>query len=252
MKIDKIGVQLWTIREHLGTEEQITESFKKLKDLGYDTVQTAGCAVPFEIFGACAQKAGLEIVGTHDDMELMYNDFDTALKNHQALNTKLMGIGGSFLTETADVKEIIRKANAIGENAIKHGMKFTYHHHSHEFTRNADNLRPIDLLIDGLNPETTSFVADTYWLQHAGADVCQWLEKLSGRIDILHLKDMAVTADNKPFFTEIGNGNLNWDGIMAAAEKAGVKYYVVEEDFCPGEPFESLKMSSDFLHKNFM
>ena len=63
---------------------------------------------------------------------------------------------------------------------------------------------------------------------------------------------MIINETREQRFTEIGNGNMNWEKILTSAEKAKVKYYVVEEDFCPGDPFESLKMSSDFIHKNFM
>ena len=52
-----------------------------------------------------------------------------------------------------------------------------------------------------------------------------------------------------PLMTEVGNGSLNWDKIMTAAEKIGVKHYIVEQDFCPGSPFESIKQSAEFLKK---
>lgn len=39
----KLGVQLFTIRDFLGSEEEIRRSFRKLKELGYDQVQTCGC-----------------------------------------------------------------------------------------------------------------------------------------------------------------------------------------------------------------
>ena len=58
--------------------------------------------------------------------------------------------------------------------------------------------------------------------------------------------------DFEPAFCEIGSGNLNWDGIMQAAYDAGVSHYIVEQDVCPGDPFESLKISSEFLHKHYM
>ena len=92
---------------------------------------------------------------------------------------------------------------------------------------------------------------DTYWVQHGGGDVRHWIESLAGRIDILHLKDMGKNRETQ-FITEIGHGNLYWEGILESAEKAGVKYYVVEQDTCPGDPFESLKFSSEYLHKHFM
>ncbi|MBR5783137.1 MAG: hypothetical protein IKY33_02805 [Clostridia bacterium] len=46
-------------------------------------------------------------------------------------------------------------------------------------------------------------------------------------------------------FVEIGQGNMNWPLILEAAEKAGVKYYVVEQD--TGDTLESMKISADYL-----
>ena len=78
-----------------------------------------------------------------------------------------------------------------------------------------------------------------------------WIEKLAGRIDILHLKAMGRNEQG-PFITEIGNDNMNWAGMLESAEKAGVKYFVVEQDIWPGDPFDSIKQSSEYLHKYFM
>ena len=90
-------------------------------------------------------------------------------------------------------------------------------------------------------------------MQHGGGDVREWIEKCKGRVDILHLKDMAKCDGNEPaqYITEIGNGNLYWEGIIETAIRTGVKHFVVEQDTCPGDPFESLKKSSDYLHANF-
>ena len=51
--------------------------------------------------------------------------------------------------------------------------------------------------------------------------------------------------------TEIGSGNLEWKPILEAADEAGCLWYIVEQDVCPGCPFESLKMSYDYLSENF-
>ena len=249
--IDKIGVQLYTIRDTMKTAEDIRESFRKLKAIGIDQGQTAGCAIPYEEFGKIAEEEQFEIVGTHDDFNLMVNDFPAALAAHRALHTNLMGIGGFHYENKQQVEEFIKKANIVGEKAAENGCKFTYHHHSHEFMRFDDGDYAMHMLVEGLDPKTTSFVLDTYWLQHAGADVRQWISKLSGRIDILHLKDMGRGPEG-PFITEVGNGNINFAGALEEAEKAGVKYYVIEQDICPGDPFESLKQSVDYIQKNFM
>lgn len=249
--IEKLGVQLYTVRQFMNTPEEVRETFRKLKALGYDQAQTARCAIPYEEFGRLAKEEGIEIVGTHDNFDLMVSDFDQAYQNHQYLDTKIMGIGGFRPQTVEEAMDFIRKANEVGDKIAAKGGRFTYHNHSHEFIVRENGRTMMDMLVEYLNPETTSFVLDTYWVQHGGGDVRHWIEKLTGRIDILHLKDMAKNAETQ-FITEIGHGNLYWEGIMESAEKAGVKYYVVEQDTCPGDPFESLKFSSEFIHKHFM
>ena len=250
----KLGLQLFTIRDFMQTEEDIRESFCKMRKYGYTQAQTAGCSIPYADFGRIAKEEGIQIVGTQGGFDKMVNDFERVLENHKRLETTNMGIGGRHYNSLYEVEEFIEKANMVGEKAAKNGMKITYHHHSHEFFKWENGKTTMDMLAEGLDPETTSIVLDTYWVQHGGGDVRYWIEKLAGRIDILHLKDMkrVLKGDNMQQITEIGNGNLRWDLILDAAQKAGVKYYVVEQDDgytinC----FQSIKRSAEYL-KTFM
>lgn len=254
-KLGKIGVQLWTVKDFMKSEEEIKETFQRIKSMGYDQVQTARCPIPYETFGVLAAEAGLEIVGTHDDFNLMCEDFDRAYENHRLLHTKLMGIGGFGFGNHEDnniYEDFVKKANAVGEKIAEKGGRFTYHNHSHEFVVLKNGKTGMEILVEGLNPRTTSFVLDTYWVQHGGGDVRHWIDRLAGRIDILHLKDMRIRPDGTHAFAEVGSGNLYWEGILESAEAAGVAYYIVEQDVCDGDPFESLQKSSEYLHKNFM
>ena len=42
---------------------------------------------------------------------------------------------------------------------------------------------------------------------------------------------------------EVGKGNLNWPAILAACQAAQVQWYIVEQDTCYSDPFESLGIS---------
>jgi len=249
--IEKLGLQLFTIRNTMNTAENIRESFRKMKALGYDVAHTAGCAIPYEEFGKIAAEEGIEICGTHDNFKMMVDETEKAMAAHRALGTKNMGIGGFGAGSVEAVEKFIEQANKVANTVYEHGFKFTYHNHSHEFITLANGKTAMDMLVEGLDPVKTSFVLDTYWVQHGGGDVRYWIEKLTGRVDILHLKEMGRNADG-PFITEIGNGNMWWEGIFDTAEKAGVKYYVVEQDICPGDQFESARISSEYIHKHFM
>ena len=259
--IKNLGIQLYTIRDYMKSADDIRAAFTKLKELGYTEAQTAGSGeITYEELGEIAKDCGILIQGTHYDMDTMENDFEKTIRDHKAMGTTNCGNGGCWALNTPEeTKAFIKKANAIADKLYEHGMKFTYHNHSHEFKKIDGNTSAWDMLVEGLNPEKTSFVLDTYWVANAGADPIDWMKKLAGRIDILHLKDKGYTTplhetqNNEIILeiTEIGSGNLNWDGIIKTAEETGVKYYCVEQDrnFLSGNPFESLDVSAEFLKK---
>lgn len=254
--IQELGVQLFTIRDYMTTPEDVRNSFKKLRELGYTVAQTARCAIGYELFGQIAREEGITICGTHDrPVEQALENPQQAIADHRLLDTHIMGVGGAVMNSVEDIQAYIDRVNRLADVIYPQGFKFSYHNHSHEF-RKFDGKTVMQWFLEGMDPEKTSFCLDTYWVQYGGGDVCGWIEKLAGRIDILHLKDMGMRTNeerrHEPFITEIGNGNLDFDKIMEAAEKIGVKYYVVEQDYCPGDPFESLKMSSDFIHAHYM
>ncbi len=250
--IKELGLQLYTIRDYMQDENSIRESFTKLRELGYDIGQTAGYFVGAEKFAEIAKETGLKICGTHCGFNELIADPDKAMREHEALGTTNIGIGGmpgEARVNRAALLEFINKSNEFAKYVGKFGFKFTYHNHSFEFAK-LEGKRIMDDLVEGFDPENVSFVLDTYWVQHGGGDVRAWMEKLAGRIDILHLKDMGMASSQ--YITEIGQGNINFDGIIETADKIGVKYYVVEQDTCPGNPFDSLKISRDYIKSKYM
>lgn len=63
----------------------------------------------------------------------------------------------------------------------------------------------------------------------------------------VHFKDLKVNVDNSTEMAEVGEGNLDWDSIIGVCEEAGVKWALVEQDVCRRDPFESMKMSYEYL-----
>lgn len=262
--IKKLGVQAYTFRDAYSAEganeQTLDTAFKKIKELGYDEIQTAGFGcIGIEKYAQLAHDAGLDIVGTHYDYNEMLKDIDGVMYKHsEILKTKIMGVGAmpSYARESKDnLFKFIDEFNKIGDAIHPHGFKLTYHNHHFEFERISGNKTIMDYLYEGLNPETVSFCLDTHWVQRGGGNPTTWIEKLAGRIDILHLKDMAVYNNGTgyvPLITEIGNGNIDFDSVVNVAEKCGVSYYCVEQDVCPADPMDSLKMSAEYIKKHYM
>jgi sugar phosphate isomerase/epimerase len=50
-------------------------------------------------------------------------------------------------------------------------------------------------------------------------------------------------------FTEVGRGVIDFGKIFAEGKRQGVDLFIVEQDQTPGSPFDSLKISIDYLKK---
>lgn len=249
----KLYIQAYTVRDMLNTEEECDSTFKSLASYGFAGVQTAGVKAPFENYSAALKRAGLSCIGTHISIDTLLNG-DEAERVHKLLGTTNAGIGSlpkifvpDFKAEDlyAGIEQIQKAIEVLKER----GLKFTYHHHAKELSK-IGNETILEILARELDPKHSSFVLDTYWLNHGGADVTEWIKKFAGRVDILHLKDKAVPLDsNDGQITELGAGNLNFKKIIEVAEDSGVQYLCYEQD-CNFKvnQLESAKQSAEYFY----
>ena len=129
-----------------------------------------------------------------------------------------------------------------------HGMGVTlcYHNHQIEFRRLGAGL-VLEELFSRTDDRYVQAELDTHWVQVGGGNPSDWCRRMSGRLPLLHLKDYAIDAGNKVVFAEVGHGNLDWPRIVAAADAAGCKWFIVEQDTCPGDPFDPLAKSFRYI-----
>ena len=129
------------------------------------------------------------------------------------------------------------------------GMTLCYHNHHQEF-RKTGGATILEKIYSSTSARHLQGELDTYWVQYGGGDPAAWCERLSGRLPLIHLKDYMVNDENEPAYCEIGSGNLDFARIVAAAEKAGCQYFIVEQDETPGDPVDSLSQSFRHLAEN--
>ena len=245
-----IGAQFYTIRQFTQNLYDFSESLKKVADMGYTTVQISGtCPYEAEWLQEQLKNSGLSCVLTHVSADSVLQDTEQVCRNHDMFDCKNIGIGcmpgfnatdeiyDRFLTDFKPAAEKIKAA----------GHKLFYHNHGFEFGRSKDGRLFMDKLLDDFSPELLGITFDTYWAQFGGADPAAWIEKLTGRVECLHLKDMTI-VDKTQRIAPVGWGNMNFERILAAAETAQSKYLLVEQDQCYEEdPFACLKKSYDYL-----
>ena len=88
----KLGVQVYTVRDHIKDEAAMDASFAKLAELGYSELQTAGWES--ETYARLAKKYGHTIVGTHYSYDKIINNIEETKALHRVLGTTNVGIGG--------------------------------------------------------------------------------------------------------------------------------------------------------------
>ncbi len=245
-----LGAQFFTVRKSCKTLEGLSETLAKVADIGYTTVQISGtCDFEPDWMAEELKKNGLRCVLTHTKPDKIFEDTQKVCDDHKTFGCKNIGIG---MMPKADYSpeayaEFVSKALPAAKLINENGCKLFYHNHYHEFWRQADGKRIIEQMLEDFPPELLGITLDTYWVQFAGGDPAEWIEKLAGRMECIHLKDLTM-VEKEHRMAAVGQGNMNFPRILKAAEAAGTKYLLVEQDDCYGEdPFVCLKQSYDYL-----
>lgn len=246
----KIGAQFYTLRDNCQTLEGLSESLKKVADIGYTTVQLSGvCSYEPEWMKDELKKNGLECVLTHWKADEVLEDPVSVINKHRIFGCNNIGLGcmpGGWATEEI-THSFIEKFKEPAKIIAQNGAKLFFHNHHCEFMRCADGEMIFDKIINAFTPEELNITLDTYWVQMGGGNPCEWLEKLTGRVECIHLKDLEMVGMEQRM-APIGSGSLNFEKIVEASKKAGTKYALVEQDNCYGrDPFECLKQSYEYL-----
>lgn len=246
-----LGAQTFTIRSFTQSERDFRESMRRVAAIGYKSVQLSaiGPIDPHTVRDICDEN-GLKIVLTHTPEARILNETEQVIREHEILGCDYIGLGAMSdrYRSAAWVDRFAVDFTPAAQMIADAGKLLMYHNHNFEFARLRDGRRIIDVLLEQMPPHLMGFTADTYWLQAAGCDVCDWLERLDGRIPCVHFKDMAVQGFT-PCFAAVGRGNLPFEKILHTLERlGGTKYVLVEQDDCFGEsPFDCLQQSYQYL-----
>lgn len=253
MKRNQVAAILYTLRDYCKTAEDLRETLRKVRAIGYEAVQVSGIGpIDPKIVRELLDEAGLVCCATHENGDVVRKDAASLVEKLKILGCNITAYpypAGVDFNDKSSVAALIADLSAAGKVFATAGQTLCYHNHAHEFYRTEDGII-LDDIYARTDASTLAAELDTYWAQAGGANPVAYIEKLSGRLPALHMKDYAVGPDGKPFFAEIGHGNLDFKAIIAAAETAGCKWFIVEQDVCPGDPFDSLAKSWKYITEN--
>jgi sugar phosphate isomerase/epimerase len=248
--IMKLGAQLFSVRNLLKTPADIRSTFRKIAEIGFETVQFSGAGAidPYELKDI-VDTAGLPIVCTHVAYKKLIDDTDRTIREHKIFGCPVIGLGAmpeEFRGTAEGLEAFLRQLVPAVKKIHEAGLEFAYHNHAFEFETLPDSDRIVyDIMLERF-PDW-GFILDTYWTEFAGYSAIEYIEKVGGkRLSNIHFKDMA--NDEKRSICPCGDGTLDFKKIYETCKRIGVQNVLVEQDNAANAPDPLAEMQKSFTH----
>ena len=257
-KIDKVGLQLYTVRDLMKSDFDGT--IAKVAQIGYKQVEFAG------YFGRNAEqvrdvlsKNGLTAPSTHVQYDELDEKFPSVIEFSKAIGLKYIICPWipEELRKSPDIwKQASEKFNKCGEQTKQAGMQFGYHNHWFEFLPTNGKL-PYDELLQMCDPKLVVMEMDLCWITAAGADPLKYFNEYPGRFPLVHVKDMKklpkVTAGRFPEFWRYRGSRPQWAAALSTGKgssrnrrKLGSNT-ISSSTITRKQPLENIKKSYEYL-----
>jgi sugar phosphate isomerase/epimerase len=241
MRRDQISLQLYTVREE--TARDMPGTLRRISEIGYPAVEFAGFGgETAEDLRNILDDLGLRASGAHVPFDSWETDPEAVITDMHTLDCAhaILPIAppDQHRDETA-VASLAGSLNRWGDLCRQEGVTFSYHNHDFEFAP-LDGTTMWEVLVRETDPEFVYFELDLYWVRYGGADPKRLLLDLGERIPLVHMKDMA--SDDQRSDLPVGEGTMPWNGLLEAADAAGVQWFVAEQDN-PKDALEDVRIS---------
>jgi sugar phosphate isomerase/epimerase len=263
----KISVQLWNFAAYIGfgeepeNQQRLEETLAGLSEIGYRNVEPFSFnGLSAEEFKALLRKYDLKAPSRHGDTS--EENWDQHLADAKVLGQKFVGSGGFAAPGIGSYEDTLATAetmNRLGKRSVRNGTgKIFGHNHQGEFRtmypdpETGEMKSAWQIIVENTDPRYVTFQVDVLWATDGGADPVELLRTYPKRIKLLHMKDginVADPANATP--VPMGEGEMVFEPILRAAHRAGVRYYVYEQDPPFGDPtfdpFASAQAGWDYL-----
>lgn len=255
--MNRISLQMYTLREYTKTIYDFENTLEKLSDIGFRTIQ-------YSVARGFDSRKIADILNKFNIMnDSVFADFKELGDNSKAVLSDCELFGTDYVRIASMPRENAKSTNGYREFAHylncrtvdlkRHGKKLLYHFHAYEFRRFGDKCG-IDIFMDESDPEVVELIPDTHWIHSGGKEIVPFLEKYRKRFDYIHVKDYAIgerleKIEYRPiYFAPVGEGNLDWKQIIDYCVAHGTKSFAIEQDDCYGrDPFDCVRSSYEFL-----
>ncbi len=242
MYADRIALQLYTLRHQ--TAQDFLGALRDVADAGYRAVEFAGYGgLSMPALRAAINDLGIKAISSHVSSHRFDNDLPTVIEELHALGCEyavVPAVPEEQWTNPDAIRCLAETFNRWGEQCKSGGVQFGYHNHAVEFCP-LDGATAYELLVAETDADLVHLQLDVYWALHAGQDPVELLQRYSSRVSTLHAKEMSDQADRSD--TTVGDGNTPWQKVLTGADRAGIKWYIVEQEDDPKHALRDIRRS---------
>jgi len=237
----RLTVQLYTLRDQLA--QDLRGTLEQVKAIGLEYVELAGdYGKSAAEWRTLLDELGLKASGSHIGVDALEGNFDKVLADAKTLGFPYVIVPWVSEDRYRDGWDVFGKVlEGYGKKLSAEGLKLCYHNHAFEY----ENGNGLKALYDATEPEYVQAEVDAAWVKIGGEDPVEIIRSLKGRVPLVHLKDFDPSKD--PQWRPAGEGTLDYDGVLAACEEAGVQFGAIELDVSPGDPIDDVRKSYAFL-----
>ncbi|MEN3340283.1 MAG: hypothetical protein V7647_3959 [Acidobacteriota bacterium] len=252
----RLGLELYSVRNEL--KKDLPGTLKQVRGWGFEDVELAGFpAMSPEDTARALRAAGLRAISQFVDYERLRDDLPGVVRDARTLGLETVICGwiphGKLLTR-ADADGAVASFNKWGAAATRENLRLGYHIHGYEFVTSPDGTL-MDTLFKGTDPKLVDYEMDVFWVVRGGGDPVALLNQYGSQIRIVHLKDIrkgtptGITTGQAPDEASValGTGTIDWSRVMAAAVRARVKWYLIEDEH--PDAVRQIPLSLDYLRK---
>ncbi len=245
-----IAVQMYTLRNVASLEQQL----KIVHDAGIRAVETVGTQdVSAKTLKRLLDKYSIKAISTHAQLANLRSDLDGVVAFNQAIGNTVLVV--PYLkqeerpTDAAGWTALGKELGAISKKVRAKGMTLAYHNHDFELA-DFGGKTGLELMFEGAGPQLRAEL-DLAWIARAGRDPAALLDTFRGRVFAVHAKDNAPPGQGKDEdgFAALGQGVLDWNKILPAAARAGVRWYIIEHDH-PLDPAAVVQAGAAYLNQH--